>query len=145
MLVCVRLAVTWLWRWLPHRLSKRQSLKVCYSWVQTIFLLTNHCTWKLKCNPDITTFLIILRPYPCSGSFDVTIPRYKSIILLLPWHIVIWNENSSFNWLHSLRTGSMYAHVTNSCHHISTNSKAPPHSRINLQHPSIFLFTLTKG
>lgn len=34
---------------------------------------------------------------------------------------------------------------TNSCDHISTNGKAPLHSHINLQHPTIPLFTLTKG
>ena len=51
-----RVIFTWLWIWLPHRLSKRQllttvlirtpitqiifSIKVCYSWVQTIFLFS---------------------------------------------------------------------------------------------------------
>ena len=52
--------ITWLWRWLPHRLSKRQSLTtvllrtpitqmiffnqgMLYSWVQTIFLFTYLC------------------------------------------------------------------------------------------------------
>ena len=34
---------------------------------------------------------------------------------------------------------------TNLCHHISTNGKAPPHSHINLQHPKILPFALTKG
>ena len=47
---------TWLWKWLPHRLSKRESqttvllrtpitsfsIKVCYSWVQTIFLFLKY-------------------------------------------------------------------------------------------------------
>ena len=34
---------------------------------------------------------------------------------------------------------------TNSCHHISTNRKAPPHSHRNQLHPTIPLFALTKG
>ena len=51
-------------------------------------------------------------------------------------------KNSSFNWVHSLHTGSMNAShstnlFTNSCDHISTNGKAPLHSHINLQHPTI--------
>ena len=43
----------------------------------------------------------------------------------------ITNKNSSFIWVHSIHTGSMNAAhctnlFTNSCHHISTNGKAPP-------------------
>ena len=34
---------------------------------------------------------------------------------------------------------------TNSFDHISTNGKAPLHSHINLQHPTIPLFAVTKG
>ena len=34
---------------------------------------------------------------------------------------------------------------TSSCDHICTNDKAPLHSHINLQHPTIPLFALTKG
>ena len=54
----------------------------------------------------------------------------------------ISNKNSSFNWVHSIRTGSMnVSHSTNlftdSCHYISTNGKAPPHFHLNLQHPTI--------
>ena len=32
--------------------------------------------------------------------------------------------------------------LTNSCHRISTNGKAPPHSHINLQHPTISQYTV---
>ena len=42
-----------------------------------------------KVYPDMTIFSAILRPYRCIGSFDVTIPRYNDIILLLPSRIVI--------------------------------------------------------
>ena len=54
----------------------------------------------------------------------------------------ISSKNSSFNWVHSIIMRSMNAShstfflFTNSCHHISTNGKAPPHSHINLQHPT---------
>ena len=62
----------------------------------------------------------------------------------------ISNKNSSFNWVHSILTGSMNAShttniFTNSCDHISTNGKAPLHSHRNLKHPTIPLFALTKG
>ena len=62
----------------------------------------------------------------------------------------ISNKNSSFNWVHSIIMRSMNAPhstylFTNSCHHISTNGKAPPHSHINLQHPTIPLFAFTKS
>ena len=62
----------------------------------------------------------------------------------------ISNKNSSFNWVRSIHTGSMNAShftnfFTNSCHHISTNFKAPPHPHINQQHPTIVLLALTKG
>lgn len=44
-------------------------------------------------------FVVILRPYCYSRSFDITIPLYNDIILLLPWHIFIlgshWNMSSS--------------------------------------------------
>ena len=51
---------------------------------------------------------------------------------------------------HSLHTGLMNAFcstnlLTNSCDHISTKGKVPPHSHINLQHPTIPLFDLTKA
>ena len=60
------------------------------------------------------------------------------------------NKNSSFNWVHSIHTGSKNAShstnlFTNLCHHISTNAKAPRQPRINQQHPTIPLFALTKG
>ena len=65
----------------------------------------------------------------------------------------ILNKNSSSNWMHSIHTVHMGSRndsyctnlYTNLCHHISTNGKAPPHSHINLQHPTILPFTLTKG
>ena len=38
---------------------------------------------------NIMIFSVILWPYRYIGSFDITIPRYSNIILLLPWHIVI--------------------------------------------------------
>ena len=37
---------------------------------------------------DITIFLVISSPYRYIGSFDITIPRYNDIILILNWHIV---------------------------------------------------------
>ena len=63
----------------------------------------------------------------------------------------ISNKNySSFNWVHSIHMGWMSASLStnlfaNLYHDISTNGKAPPHSHVNLQHPSIPLFTQTKG
>ena len=61
----------------------------------------------------------------------------------------ILNKNSSSNRIHSIHTGSMNdSHSTNlfknSCHHISTDGKAPPHFHINLQHPTILPFAVTK-
>ena len=58
-------------------------------------------------------------------------------------------KNSSSNWVYSIHMRSMNAchstnSSTNSYDHISTNGKAPPHSYINLQHPTIPLFALTK-
>ena len=49
--------------------------------------------------------------------------------------------------LHSIHTESMNAFhsinlFTNSCHHISTNGKAPPHPHKNQQHLTIPLFAL---
>ena len=38
---------------------------------------------------DITIFSVISLPYRYIGNFDITIPRYNDVILLLPWHIVI--------------------------------------------------------
>ena len=64
------------------------------------------------------------------------------------------NKNSLFNWVHSLHTGSAATNAshptnlfTNARDHISTIDKAPLHSHINLQHPTIRipLFALTKG
>jgi len=60
------------------------------------------------------------------------------------------NKNSSFNWLLSILTELMNAShstniFTNSCHQISTNGKIPPHSHMDLQHPTIPLFALTRG
>ena len=54
----------------------------------------------------------------------------------------ISDENSCFNWVHSILTGSTnVSHstnlFTNSCHHISTNGKAPPNFHLILQHPTI--------
>ena len=62
----------------------------------------------------------------------------------------ISNKNFSFTWVHSLHAELMNAsHSTNlfanSCDHVSSNGKAPLHSYINLQHPTIPLFALTKG
>ena len=65
----------------------------------------------------------------------------------------ILNKNSPFNWVHSIRTGSMNAShytnlFTNLCHHNLFPPMAnPPHTPtiINLQHPKVPLFTLTKG
>ena len=59
------------------------------------------------------------------------------------------NKNPSFNWVHFLHTGLINTShstnlFTNSCDHISTNGKAT-HSHINLQHPTMPLFALTKG
>ena len=59
-------------------------------------------------------------------------------------------SKASFNWVHSIHTGSMNAFhssslVTSSCHKTSTNGKSPPHFHINLQHTTIPLFALTKG
>ena len=45
--------------------------------------------------PDVTIVSVILRQYRYIGSFDLTIPRYKDLILLLPWHIVL----SGFHWI----------------------------------------------
>ena len=64
--------------------------------------------------------------------------------------VKISNKNSSFNWVHSihkeLTNASLSTNLfTNSCHHISTNGKAPLHSHINQQHPTIPLFALMKG
>ena len=58
----------------------------------------------------------------------------------------ISNKNSFFNWVHSLHTEFMNAShstnlFTNSCDHISTNSKAPLHSHINHNTPQ-FLYSL---
>ena len=52
--------------------------------------------------------------------------------------------------IHSILTGSMNAShstnlFTNSWQQISTNGKGPPHSHINLQHPTNPPFALTKG
>ena len=60
------------------------------------------------------------------------------------------NKNLSFNWVHSIHKGLTNVSpstnlFTNSCHHISTNGKAPLYSRINQQHPTIPLFAPTKG
>ena len=65
-------------------------------------------------------------------------------------HHIAFKTNSSFNWAHSIHTGLMNAShsiylFTNSCHRISTNGKAPPHSQINQQHPKISLFARAKG
>ena len=54
------------------------------------------------------------------------------------------------NWAHSLHTELMNAShstnlFTNSCDHISTNGKAPLHSRINHNTPIYPVFALTKG
>ena len=58
----------------------------------------------------------------------------------------IWSKNSSFNWVHSLHTELVNAShstnlSTNSYDHISTNGKAPLHSHINLQNPTISLLS----
>ena len=55
-------------------------------------------------------------------------------------------QNSFFNWAHSLHTKLMNAShstnlFTNSCAHISTNGKAPLHSYINPNSPQ-FLYSL---
>ena len=54
----------------------------------------------------------------------------------------ISNKNSSFNWVLSIYPESTNAShsinlFTNSCHHISTNSKAPPYPHNNQQHPQL--------
>ena len=64
-------------------------------------------------------------------------------------HRKISNKNSSSNWVYTIHMRSMNAShstnlSTNSYDHISTNGKALPHSYINLQHPTIPLFALTK-
>ena len=88
-----------------------------------IFLITPTTTWLIAGYPNTTETQKVTR---------------------------ILNKNSSSNWIHSIHMGSMNnSHCnnlfTNSCHHISTNGKAPTHSQINLQHPTILPFALTKG
>lgn len=38
---------------------------------------------------DITMFLVILPQYCYIWGFDIMIPQYNDVILLLPWHIII--------------------------------------------------------
>ena len=57
-----------------------------------------------------------------------------------------FEQNSFFNWVHSLHTELMNTShstnlFTNSCDHISTNGKAPLHSHIN-HNTSEFLYSL---
>ena len=83
-------------------------------------------------------------------SFSIPLKHDNLRAILTPReHRKISNKNSSSNWVYSIHMRSMNAShstnlSTNSYDRISTNGKALPHSYINLQHPTIPLFALTK-